>query len=57
MARTGLLVGALFILGFLACLAIRVVVTNGIDGFVIISLVILVVLGVGVLGALTSPDE
>jgi len=57
MARNGVLVGALFIIGLLAFLTIRVVVTNGIDGFVIISLVILVVLGVGVLGALTSPDE
>ena len=57
MARNGVLVGALFIIGLLAILTIRVVVTNGIDGFVIISLVILVVLGVGVLGALTSPDE
>jgi len=57
MARTGVLVGALFIIGLLAFLTVRVAVTKGIDPFVIISLVILVVMGVGVLGALTSSDE
>jgi hypothetical protein len=56
-ARTGVLIGALFIIGLLAFLTIRVAVTNGIDGVVIISFVILVVLGVGVIGALTSSDE
>jgi len=57
MARTGVLVGALFIIGLLAFLTVRVAVTKGIDPFVIISLVVLVVMGVGVLGALTSSDE
>ncbi len=57
MTRNGVLVGALFIIGLLAFLTIRTAVTSGVDILVIISLVVLVVLGVGVLGALTSSDE
>ena len=57
MTRNGVLVGALFIIGLLAFLTIRVAVTSGLDVVVIISIVVLVVLGVGVLGALTSSDE
>ena len=57
MARTWVLGAALFMIGLLAFLTIRVLVTSGIDPFVIISLVVLVVMGVGVLGALTSSDE
>jgi hypothetical protein len=52
--RTAALSGALFIIGLLAFLTIRAAVVKGIDVLVIISLVILVLLGVGILGALTS---
>ena len=57
MARNAVLAAALFIIGLLAFLTVRVAVTKGLDPFVIISLVVLVVMGVGVLGALTSSDE
>jgi hypothetical protein len=57
MARRWVLGAALFIVGLLAFLTIRVAVTSGIDFLVIISAVVLAVLGVGVIGALTSTDE
>lgn len=57
MARTAVLIAAVFIIGLLAFLTVRVAVTKGLDPFVIISLVVLLVMGVGVLGALTSRDE
>jgi hypothetical protein len=57
MVRNGVLVGALFVIALLAFLTIRVAVASGLDVVVIMSLVVLVVLGVGVLGALTSSDE
>jgi hypothetical protein len=57
MARRWVLGAALFMVGLLAFLTIRVAVTSGIDFLVIISLVVLAVVGVGVIGALTSTDE
>jgi hypothetical protein len=57
MGRRSVLGAAVFIIGLLAFLTIRVAVTSGIDFLVIISLVVLAVLGVGVIGALTSTDE
>jgi hypothetical protein len=57
MARNWVLGAALFFIGLLAFLTIRVAVKSGIDFLVIISLVVLGVLAVGVLGALTSSDE
>jgi hypothetical protein len=43
---------------FLAYLTVRVMIDDGFDFLVLISLVILAVLGFGVLGALgSSPDE
>jgi NADH:ubiquinone oxidoreductase subunit K len=55
--RTLALAGALFIIGLLAFLTIRAAVTKGFSFLVIISAVILVLLGVGILGALASPRD
>jgi len=55
MARTFALVGSLAIICLLGFLTISVAVEEGIDILVIVSLIVLALLGVGVLGALTSP--
>jgi hypothetical protein len=55
MGRTLALVGSLAIICLLAYLTISVAVREGIDILVVTSGVVLVLLGVGVLGALTSP--
>jgi hypothetical protein len=58
MARTFVLIGSLAIICLLAFLTISVAVEHGIDVLVVLSLVILALLGVGVLGALTtSPPD
>ena len=57
MARTAALAGALFIIGLLAFLTLRVAITEGIDVLVVVSLVVLALLGVGVLGALNAPGD
>jgi hypothetical protein len=55
MARTLVLGGTLAIICLLAFLTISVAVEDGIDVLVVVSIVILAVLGIGVLGALSSP--
>jgi len=55
--RTSALAGALFIIGLLTFLTVRAAVTKGFSFLVIISVVILVLLGVGILGALASPRD
>jgi hypothetical protein len=55
MGRTFALVGSLAIICLLAFLTISVAVEDGIDVLVVLSGIILVLLGIGVLGALTSP--
>jgi hypothetical protein len=57
MGRTAALAGALFIIALLAFLTIRVAITEGIDVLVVLSLIVLVLIGVGVLGALTAPRD
>ena len=57
MGRNAALAGALFIIGLLAFLTVRVAVTEGIDILVVVSLIVLVLLGVGVLGALNAPGD
>jgi hypothetical protein len=59
MARTAALLGSLAIIGLLAVLTISVVVDDGVDIVVILSLIVIALLGFGVLGALVSapPDE
>ena len=55
MARTLVLGGTLAIIGLLAYLTISVAVKDGIDVLVVVSVIILALLGIGVLGALSSP--
>jgi len=55
MARTIVLLGSLAIIYLLAFLTISVAVREGIDILVVVSVIVLAVLGVGVLGALTTP--
>jgi hypothetical protein len=57
MARNAALAGALFIIGLLAFLTLRVAITEGIDVLVVVSIIVLALLGVGVLGALTAPGD
>ena len=58
MARTLVLVCSLAIICLLAFLTISVAVNEGIDVLVVVSGIILLLLGIGVLGALTTrpPD-
>ena len=55
MARALVLVGSLAIICLLAFLTVKVAVEDGVDILVIVSGIVLLVLGVGVLGALTTP--
>jgi hypothetical protein len=55
MARTLVLVCSLAIICLLAFLTISVAVEDGIDILVVVSVIVLALLGIGVLGALTTP--
>jgi hypothetical protein len=55
MGRTLVLLGSMAIISLLAFLTLTVAVEDGIDILVVVSLVVLVLLAIGVLGALTSP--
>jgi hypothetical protein len=57
MARNAVLVAALGLIGLLAFLTLSVLVEEGLDPLVMISLVVLAVLAFGVLGALTAPPD
>jgi hypothetical protein len=57
MARIAALAGALFIIGLLAFLTLRVAIEHGVDVLVVLSLIVLVLVGVGVLGALNAPRD
>ena len=59
MARTLVLSASLALIGLLAILTIDVAIDNGVDVLVVLSLLILGMLGIGVVGALTStpPDD
>ena len=48
---------ALALIAFLAYLTVRVMIDDGVDVLVLISLVVLAILGFGVLGALGSSDD
>ena len=57
-ARNAVLAGSLVLIGLLAFLTLSVMVREGIDVLVLLSLVVLALLAFGVLGALTSrPPE
>ena len=55
MARTLALGGTLAIICLLAFLTISVAVRDGIDVLVVVSVIVLALLGIGVLGALSTP--
>lgn len=57
MQRTLVLIAALALIGLLAFLTLSVAVRDGISALVVISIVILVVLGFGVVGAFDSEDR
>jgi hypothetical protein len=57
MARTLVLGGSLAIICLLAFLTIQVVVRDGIDILVVVSIIVLALLGIGVLGALSTPSD
>ncbi len=56
-ARTGALLAALAMIGLLAFLTLAVAIEDGVTPLVVLSLVLLALLGVGALGALTSPPD
>lgn len=53
--RHAALLATLALIGLLAFLTIKVMVTEGIDVLVVVSLLILALFGFGVVGALTHP--
>ena len=55
MARNFVLGASLVLICLLAFLTVTVLVSQGLDILVIVSLLVLALLGFGVLGALTSP--
>ncbi len=57
MARTLVLMLSLAVICLLGFLTVTVAVEEGIDILVIVSLIVLLLLGFGVLGALTSPPR
>jgi hypothetical protein len=57
MARTLVLLASLAIISLLAFLTVTVAVEEGIDILVIVSAIVLLLLGFGVLGALTTPPD
>jgi len=56
-ARTAALIASLALIGLLAFLTISVMINDGLTPLVVISLLILGMLGLGVVGALTTPPE
>jgi hypothetical protein len=57
MVRSAVLAAALFLIGLLAYLTVRVAINDGVTILVVVSLVVLALMGVGVLGALTAPPD
>lgn len=57
MARTGVLAASAAMIALLAFLTVRVAIEDGVTPLVVVSLVILALLGVGVLGALSTPPD
>ena len=57
MARGLVQLAALLLVLLLAFLTVSVAIEDGVDVLVVISFVVLAVLGIGVLGALSSPPD
>jgi hypothetical protein len=49
--------GAVVLIGLLVFFLLRGIVTDGLSGLALVTLVILAVIGFGVLGALTNPPD
>ncbi len=56
-ARTPALLASLSLLGLLAFLTVRDLARNGFTPLMLVALAILALLGIGVVGALTTPPE
>jgi hypothetical protein len=57
MGRAFVLVGSLGIISLLAFLTVTVAIEEGVDILVVVSLIVLLLLAFGVLGALTTPPS
>jgi hypothetical protein len=57
MARALVLLASLALICFLAVMTITTAVDRGIDALVVVSAIVLALLGLGVLGALTTPPR
>jgi hypothetical protein len=57
MGRTLVLLASLALICFLAVMTITVAVEDGVDALVVVSAIVLLLLGFGVLGALTTPPR
>jgi len=53
--RTAALLGSLGLIGLLAVLTVKVTVNDGFSPLIALSLLIVALLGIGVIGALTTP--
>lgn len=56
-SRTAPLLASLSLLGLLAFLTVRDIVRNGFTPLMIVAILLLVFVGIGVVGALTSPPD
>jgi hypothetical protein len=56
-ARNFALAAALLLIALIAFLTLRVAIEQGVDVLVVVSLIVLAMLGIGVLGALTTPPD
>jgi formate hydrogenlyase subunit 4 len=56
-ARTAALIATLALIALLTVLTIDVMIENGIDILVVLSLLVLAMFGFGVVGALTNPPQ
>jgi hypothetical protein len=55
--RNIVLAGSLLMIGLLAFLTVSAIAQHGVNALAVISLIVLVILGVGVIGALTTPPD
>jgi len=56
-SRTAPLIASLALLGLLAFLTVSDIVSNGFTPLMVVAILLLVFVGVGVVGALTTPPE
>lgn len=56
-SRTAVLLASLGLIGYLLYLTVSGVIDEGFSGLAVVSLAVLLLLGIGVLGALTAPPD